>query len=148
MIHKIIQLRFLLALGLLTLVSLVMAACGGKTSSEAVVDIAWQWSSLSQTEPSSLSLTPDPENYTLTLLTDGTLNIKADCNMVSGSYNLDGTAISIELGPSTMAFCGEQSLDVQYLQLLGEVESFRITDGQLILVLEDNAGEMTFQSTK
>jgi heat shock protein HslJ len=144
MFHKITKSKTLPVLGLLLLLSLAATACGGKTPGEPVTDITWQWTSLRETEPASLSITPDPENYTLILLSDGTLSIKADCNIVSGSYTIDGSAISIKLGPSTMAFCGEDSLDVQYLQLLGEVESYRLEDSQLVLELIGNAGEMVF----
>jgi heat shock protein HslJ len=144
MLHKITRSKILPVLGLLLLLSFAAAACGGKTPDEPITDITWQWTSLRETESASLSVTPDPENYTLTLLPDGALSIKADCNMVSGSYAIDGSEISIELGPSTMAFCGEDSLDLQCLKLLGEVESYRLEDNQLVLELTGNAGEMVF----
>lgn len=64
--------------------------------------------------------------------------------MVKGSYTLDGGSLTIELGPSTMAFCGEQSLDLLYLELLSNVESYTIEEGQLVLELKDGAGRMTF----
>ncbi len=146
MFYKITQSKFFKAFSLLLLVSLVAAGCSGKTSDEPIIDVTWKWASLSETEPAALSVTPDPENYILTLKTDGILSIKADCNMVMGTYELDGSAITIELGPSTMAFCGEQSLDVQYLQLLSNVESYRLEANQLVLVLKDAAGEMVFKS--
>jgi heat shock protein HslJ len=146
MFHKITQSKFFKAFSLLLLVSLLAVGCVGGTSDEPITDVTWQWASLSETEPASLSVTPDPENYTLTLKTDGTLSIKADCNMVMGTYELDGNAITIVLGPSTMAYCGEQSLDVQYLQLLSEIGSYRMEEGQLVLELKNDAGEMTFQA--
>jgi heat shock protein HslJ len=140
------QSKNILVLSLLLLIALTTVACGGKASTEPITEINWQWVSLSETEPASLSITPDPENYTLTLLPDDTLSIKADCNMVKESYELVDSLISIELGPSTRAFCGEQSLDVQYLQLLSEVENYTTEDGQLVLELIEDAGEMIFKS--
>ncbi len=110
-----------------------------------VLGIAWQWSGLVETEPASQSLVPHPENYTLLLQPDGSLEIKADCNVVNGSYvALDGGAISIQLGPSTAAFCGEASLDQQYLELLNSVDGYASEDGHLTLNLEDGAGNMLF----
>ena len=47
---------------------------------------------------------------------DGTFSGKADCSQISGTYE---GAYSVTLGPSTLAACGEDSLDQQYLQLLG-----------------------------
>jgi len=87
---------------------------------------------------------PNPENYTLTLMSDGTLSIKADCNMVSGGYTLNGDSLTIELGPSTMAFCGEQSLDLLYLEMLDQVEGFTVENNQLLLSVGGNSGQMTF----
>ena len=146
MFHKKFQSRTLSALGLMLIVVLSFASCDSTTPTEPITDITWQWASLSESEPAALSVTPDPENYTLTLLPDGTLSIKADCNMVSGSYTLDGSSISIVLGPSTMAFCGEQSLDLQYLELFNNVESYALENGQLVFGLKEGAGEMVFKS--
>jgi heat shock protein HslJ len=99
---------------------------------------------LVETEPASQSVVPDPKNYTLLLGSDGSLSIKADCNMVGGSYSLDGNTLTIELGPSTIAFCGEESLDQLFLGFLSNVESYTIENGQLVLKLKDGAGQMTF----
>ena len=131
--------------GLLLLVAITFTvACSGPTAGDDITDITWQWASLVETAPAAQSVVPDPENYTLTLGSDGVLSIKADCNGVGGSYTLEGESLTIELGPSTTAFCGEQSLDVQYLELLGSVASHTVEDGRLMLVLKDGAGQMTF----
>jgi heat shock protein HslJ len=63
--------------------------------------------------------------------------------MVSGSYTLEGDALTIELGPATMAYCGEQSLDQQSLGVLGSVGGYTVQDGRLVLNLQDGAGRMT-----
>ena len=67
-------------------------------------------------------------------------------NPVGGSYTLDGSSLTILLGPSTMAFCGEQSLDLFYLGFLSTVDSYAVKDGQLVLELKDGAGQMTFNA--
>ena len=116
-----------------------------------ITGITWQWTGLVETEPAAQSVVPDPENYTLVLRPDGTLDIKADCNKVGGSYTLTGDALTIELGPSTMAFCGEQSLDQQYLALLGNVEGiegYSVEEGQLVLYLKADAGRMVLESAE
>jgi hypothetical protein len=71
---------------------------------QQIANIVWQWSDLVETMPASQSVVPDPQNYTLTFLPDGTVSIKADCNMLGGTYTLDGGSLAIQLGPSTMAF--------------------------------------------
>jgi heat shock protein HslJ len=63
-----------------------------------------------------------------------------------GSFELDGSSITIQLGPSTMAFCGEQSLDLNYLKLLENVESYALENGGLVLELKEGAGRMVFSA--
>jgi heat shock protein HslJ len=112
-----------------------------------ITGIQWQWAELTETEPASQSLVPDPENYVLILNADGSANIKADCNLVSWTYTLDGNSLSFNtLGPSTLAFCGEESLDQQYLDLLGKGGTVSLEGDRLILELNDNAGRMVFNN--
>ena len=126
-------------------VTALLSACGAQAPKEnKVKDITWKWSSLSETLPASISVVPNPENYTLLLGSDGSLSIKADCNMVGGSYSLDGSALSITLGASTLVYCGDESLDQLYLTSLGQVESFSIVNGELVLKMADDAGTMQF----
>jgi heat shock protein HslJ/uncharacterized protein YraI len=98
-----------------------------------VLDITWQWGELVETDPASQSVVPDPENYTITFREDGSAEIQADCNQVGGTYALENGDFQIVLGPTTTAFCGDESLDQQYLTLLGEVNAFSTTGGQLSL---------------
>ena len=107
----------------------ILAACqtGGSATQnpnpnmpKGVANITWQWVNLVEQAPASQSVVPDPQNYTITFKDDGTVSIKADCNQVSGKYTW-GQDLKIELGPSTRAECGPQSLDQQYLDLLAQV---------------------------
>ncbi len=126
---------------------------GGETTDEAPVlvpsvadiqDIVWQWTDLVETQPAAQSVVPNPENYTIVFASDGTAQIQADCNAVMGSYTVEGDQLTIQLGPSTMAFCGDESLDQQYLGLLITVGSFALEDGWLKLSLIEGAGTMGF----
>ncbi len=106
------------------------------TSLESILDISWQWTQLVETEPASQSVVPNPENYTLILRADGSAEIKADCNQVRGSYTQQGSALIITLGPSTLAACGEDSLDQQYIAALDQVNTFGMLSGALQLAGE------------
>ncbi|MCJ7716839.1 MAG: META domain-containing protein [Anaerolineales bacterium] len=133
----------------ITIVSLIIlltfaAACSNQVTGADISDITWQWVSLVENEPASQSVVLNPENYTIYLNSDGTLNIQADCNMVSGSYAVEENTLTLELGPSTMAFCGEESLDLMFTELLNSVESYTIENNQLVLNLDNNTGKMTF----
>ncbi|MDX1413682.1 MAG: META domain-containing protein [Candidatus Promineifilaceae bacterium] len=110
------------------------------------VNIVWQWSELVETNPAGQSVVPDPENYTITFSSDGAASVKADCNMLQLTYTVNGDMLTINmLGPSTMAFCGEDSLDTQYLALLSGVNSWAMSDGRLQLMTNGGA-TMTFDN--
>ena len=143
MFCKIFQKKYIFTFGLAVLSIISLAAC---SKSDSITDTTWQWASMVETEPASQSVVPNPENYTMLLKTDGTFSMKADCNMVAGSYTLDGSSLTFQPGPSTMAYCGDQSLDQLYLQSISNVASYSVTNGDLILELKDGAGTMTFKA--
>jgi heat shock protein HslJ len=66
------------------------------------------------------------------------------CNRVNGSYKIGSSTLTIELGASTMAFCGEQSVDQKFLESLRNVASYTIENDQLVLILKNDAGRMAF----
>jgi heat shock protein HslJ len=109
--------------------------------------VQWQWAELTETEPAAQSVVPNPENYVLVLNADGSANIKADCNMVSWTYTLDGASLVFNtLGPSTLAFCGDESLDTMFMEKLGKGGTVSLEDGRLVLALNENAGQMVFDN--
>jgi heat shock protein HslJ len=125
---------------------LFLAACGTSTSSDTITGIVWQWTSVKDRVTGEETTVPNPESYTLTFNEDGTLEGKADCNNFSGTYSQEN-GFAITLGPTTMAYCGETSMDTQYLQLLGSVAAGG-PDGQGGLALETAGGaqRMEFQN--
>lgn len=105
----------------------------------------WQWVGLRETMPAAQSVIPDSENYTLTFNEDGSLSIKADCNVALGSYELSGDQLTISLGPTTLAECGAESSYSQFLALLEQAAEAGTGYGSLVITLADEAGEMYFQ---
>jgi heat shock protein HslJ len=135
--------RTLLLAGLSVLL-LVAAACMPvptltPTPAGTIQGIVWQWTSVTNQTTKETQTVPNPESYTIVFNADGTLTGKADCNSFTGTYSQQN-GFSIKLGASTMAFCGETSLDQQYLQLLGAVAAGG-TDGAGGLALETAGGE-------
>lgn len=121
-----------------------LTACGGQ-SEESIVGTTWQWQAFEDSAGENNITVPDPENYSLTLNEDGTASIKADCNQVSWTYELDGSSLTFNtLGPSTLAMCPEGSLDTQYLERLGNTATYVLSDGQLFLNLKFDSGNMEF----
>jgi heat shock protein HslJ len=105
----------------------------------SIQNIVWQWVSVTNQSTRQTTTVPNPENYTIIFNADGSLAGKADCNSFSGTYSQQN-GFTITLGPSTMAFCGEASLDQQYLQLLSSVAAGG-PDGAGGLALETAGGE-------
>jgi heat shock protein HslJ len=115
------------------------------TSADQIAGITWQWNSMEETSPPTLNVVPNPEDYTLVFQDNGVFNIQADCNTAAGTYKLEYESLVMVLGPSTKAFCGEDSLDAEYQMLINKVASGSIApDGQLWLYLKGSAGRMSF----
>jgi heat shock protein HslJ len=127
----------------LILAILIFTACTSEAepaSSDSITGIVWQWESVTEQPTRNTTTVPDPQNYTLIFNEDGTFTGQADCNNIAGTYSQVG-GFTITLGPSTLAFCGEDSLDVQYLDLLSQVVAGG-PDGSGGLALETPAGQM------
>ena len=123
-------------------VMLLVAACSSvetPTPTNSIQDINWQWVSLTNQSTGETITVSNPENYTITFNADGTLTGKADCNAFGGTYSQEN-GFTITLGASTMALCGEASLDQQYLTLLGSVVAGG-SDGAGGFALETAGGE-------
>ena len=142
MLKKATILLVILLLGLLT-------ACSGDKgvlTQEELINIVWQWVDMAQKTPAYQESISNPENYTITFFEDGTASIKADCNMVGATYEMDNGSIAITLGPSTMAFCGEKSLDQLFLKSLAKVSKIGWSGKMIIMQFPDNGGQMTFKN--
>lgn len=81
----------------------------------------------------------DSSRYTFTTVDEGT-GITADCNQVLANLTLN--PFDIETTISTMAFCGEDSLDVAYLAALNSATMMTVENGELILITEE--GQLRF----
>jgi|GEM_PF-2525731 len=134
----------LVIVGLLVVGLLVPAAYA---DSHEITGIQWQWAELTETEPASQSVVPDPENYVLVLDADGSANLTADCNQVKWTYTSEDSSLTFDtMGPSTLAFCGDDSLDQLFLSKLGVGGTVSVEDGRLVLELNENAGRMVFDN--
>ena len=70
----------------------------------------WQWHGFSGAAEQFTVETP--ANYQVTFNADGTVNIVADCNNAAGSYTAQDGALTITIGPMTMAACPPASRSV------------------------------------
>lgn len=109
----------------------------------SIQDILWQWTSVTNKPTGETTAVASPQDYTITFRDDGTLSGRADCNNFAGTYSEEG-GLTITLGATTEAFCGEASMDQQYLELLGAVVAGG-PDGAGGLALENAGGEQRME---
>jgi len=127
-------------------VMLLVAACKPEatpTPGDSIQGVLWQWTSLTNKTTGETTTVSNPESYTITFNEDGTLNGQADCNTFNGTYSQEN-GFTITLGATSMAFCGEASLDQQYLTLLGSVAAGG-PDGAGGFALETAGGEQRME---
>ena len=85
-----------------------------------------------------------PTSFVLTFATDGHVSSKTDCNAVSGSYSVSGTSLTFGPFMSTLMYC-QGSDEGVYTTQLKNVNSYAIgADGNLVLMLANDKGSMTF----
>jgi pimeloyl-ACP methyl ester carboxylesterase/heat shock protein HslJ len=109
---------------------------------DSLIADTWMW--IGFTDPTQQYSLDQPESYTLAFQTDGTVNIKADCNNAIGAYTVDGSSIQIEVGPMTMAACPPESLSEQFIEHLGYAAIYFFEDGNLFIDLFADGGTMEF----
>ena len=112
-------------------------------SEEKIIGTVWKWqqtlySNDTQAQPANSA------DYTLTLLQDGQLSIRADCNVGGGVYTLSGQRISLEIRRMTRAACPPGSLDSPYIRDLHAAALYFTKDQSLYLDLKYDTGTMRF----
>ncbi len=115
------------------------AGAGANTLPAEMLDVEWQLHSVLESEPAAQSVIPEPQNYTIQFTPEGTAAIRADCNQVLGNYTVEGTNLKIEIGPTTLAFCGEESGDNLYLSALGAVTAYELSEHGMALDVSEAA---------
>lgn len=113
------------------------------TPDPLLIDTVWKWQQTLYSNDQKSS-PPNSENYTLKLLPDGKVNIRADCNLGGGAYRLRGNEISIQITHTTRAACPPGSLEQSYIQDLNTAGRYRVEDEFLNIGLKNETGTMKF----
>lgn len=87
----------------------------------------------------------DPARYTFELAGDGRAAVRADCNRGSGTYALDGPALSFGPLATTRAMCPPGSISDRYLAELGLVATWTERDGTLVLATRAGGATLEFR---
>ena len=104
----------------------------------------WQWTGTLYNDGKKI-VPSGSKDYTIQLLEDGNVNVKADCNLKGGTYSIQESRLSIKITHSTMAACPEGSLEDQFVRDLTAGVSYFLRDGDLYIDLKFDSGTMKFQ---
>jgi len=117
------------------LAATLVAACDETpTAPSDVISRTWQLVSLQQ-DGSDPVVVPDPSSYTLRLEDDGRINVKSDCNSCGGTYTLNASSSSIQIGrlACTLVACRQGSLDPRFAQALEGSKTITVDGASLTL---------------
>jgi heat shock protein HslJ len=114
-----------------------------RTVDQKLIGTVWKWQQTLYNNDTK-ALPPNPDHYTLKLLPDGKVNIRADCNRGGGVYTLVGSQISIEITHTTMAACQPESLEQAYIRDLNAAAIYFMRDDALYIDLKYDTGTMRF----
>ncbi|MCB0092459.1 MAG: META domain-containing protein [Caldilineaceae bacterium] len=99
----------------------------------------WRWV-LEYSPSGEQTAIDEADGYTITFAEDGTVAIQADCNRANGSYTLEANALTITLGPTTLAACPEGSHGDDFLSYLGAATDISYDGPNLSIVLDPESG--------
>jgi heat shock protein HslJ len=124
----------------------VFALLGRGPDNGALTGKTWQLTAITGQTPSFQGVFPPEEQvlYTVEFATDGSLAARADCNAVTGTYELSGDdGMTITLGSSTLVACPDGSYGTIFANELGNVTTWAIASSELTLTTADG-GAGTF----
>lgn len=107
-------------------------------ASDEIVGPVWRWQRTQRgSAPAILSAAPD--RYTLSFQAGGRVNVRADCNRGSSSYEVNGAQMKFGAIALTKMACPAGSQDAEFLRSLVQVSAYAITGGELVLTLAEGA---------
>jgi heat shock protein HslJ len=118
-------------------------------------DKTWQWTSgPAQPGSSEIITIENPELYQVTYRLDGTIEITADCNQASMSYELNQGGLNGGMlatpGLTTLAECGPDSHYQAFISSLEAAQDYRVHPGgnELSLILPAGGGTLFFMRSE
>lgn len=95
----------------------------------------------------TMTVPDDPELYSIQFFEDGSLGVRADCNVGNGIYDVDSSDF-ITLQAFTLAACGPDSLDDEFRQGLNDAVNYFFIEGDLYMDLPVDTGTMKFVASE
>ena len=124
--------------------AVLAVSCDSATSIDALSETQGEWQLLEFALSDGIVVQiPNPERYTVQFEVDGGINVGADCNGCSGSYETSGNSIDINIMLCTAAACPPGSFSSEYVAALDSASSFLRTSSEL--TLNSPGGSMNFR---
>ncbi len=139
----------MLLLFLLVLTSMALVSCHSMGESPTaqqdseIVGVVWRLREIQRTNGQTV-VVDEPDKYTLELLPNGQVRIRADCNRGFGSYTMKGSEISFHRTAYTRAACPPGSLFDVYTRNLEEANSYVVEGDTLHITYGIDGGIMKF----
>jgi len=113
------------------------------TAGQIMIGPVWKWVQTLYNNDTKV-IPQDPEHYTLQLGQDGKVAIRADCNRGGGTYEANGSQVSIQITHTTRAACPSGSLENQFIKDLNAAVIYFTRGGFLYIDLKYDTGTMKF----
>jgi heat shock protein HslJ len=117
-----------------------------------LADSQWRLVEVQSMDSAQGTTRPSPgTTYTMELSRDGSVTMQLNCNRARGSWSAQGSAAAssggFRFGPlaATRAFCPPPSLDAALLAQAGNIRSFLLKDGRLMLSLLADGGILVWE---
>ncbi len=121
----------------------MMADAGSLYFNPVLTGVVWQWVEF-QSSDGSVVTANDPSRYTIEFMSDGSVQVLADCNRGFGDATIEGNSIDLIVATTRM-MCADNSQSNDFLLVLDQAVSWVIRDGMLALALPADAGIALFQ---
>jgi heat shock protein HslJ len=116
---------------------ILLPACSILLATPNIKEVEWRWQNWQAPRVGRPTQVTNPDRYTLTLNADRTVSVQADCNSGGGEYKLSGNKLLFSQLFSTEMYCGDESIDYIFFDLLRQVQSYTVENGWLVLELAD-----------
>lgn len=128
----------------LCLIPGILVACtSGSTSGGSLTGVVWQLTNVTFDGQTTNNIISEPTKYTIQFQTNGTANVKADCNVAVLSYSTNNNKLTIKAGPMSLAYCGTGSLSSEFVNALQQATSYSLQNNTLTINTGSN-GSMIF----
>lgn len=114
------------------------------TASPQLTGVVWEWLGSSYSNGKQY-IVKWPARYSVLFAADGTAQLLADCNNGSGTYQTEGSSLSLDVAATTKETCETGSRSQKFIDELNQAVTYVFDGENLVVNLKADAGSMNFQ---